>query len=111
MIFSANGDAVQFHSSENQFRPKVTIAYTGQDTDDRRASQEIAKYLGNDELFMLTYGDGVTDLNIDSLVKFHKSHGKLATLTAVNPPPKFGNLQLMGTWLQASRRKRESKGG
>lgn len=49
-----------------------------------------------DETFMVTYGDGVADVDISALVKFHKSHGKLATVTAVHPPARFGALQLEG---------------
>ena len=51
------------------------------------------EYLGK-ETFCLTYGDGVADVDIAKLVKFHKSHGKIATLTAVRPPSKFGALEL-----------------
>jgi glucose-1-phosphate cytidylyltransferase len=109
--FAAEGDAIQFHSSGNQFRPKVTIAYTGQETMTGGRVKRIAKYLGNDETFMLTYGDGVTDVNIDALVKFHQSHGKLATLTAVNPPPKFGNLQFDGDQVTAFTEKEGVEGG
>ena len=47
---------------------------------------------------MLTYGDGVCDVNIKELVKFHKSHGKLATVTAVRPPVRFGELLIENTW-------------
>ena len=48
------------------------------------------------ETFMLTYGDGVSDINISDLVKFHKSHGKLVTVSAVRPPARFGALKLEG---------------
>lgn len=75
------------------FYPKVTLAYTGLETMTGGRIKRIADYLDGDE-FMLTYGDGVTDLNINDLLAFHRSHGKLATLTAVFPPPKFGDLKL-----------------
>jgi glucose-1-phosphate cytidylyltransferase len=80
----------------SRFRPRVTIAYTGQETATGGRVKRIARYLGDDSEFMLTYGDGVTDLNLVDLVKFHHYHGKLATLTAVFPPPKFGDLKLSG---------------
>lgn len=57
--------------------------------------KRLAKYIGN-ESFMMTYGDGVADVDIRALIKFHKSHGKLATLTAVRPPARFGGLELNG---------------
>ena len=49
------------------------------------------------ETFMMTYGDGVADVNIRELVDFHKTHGKLATVTAVRPPARFGSLTLDGS--------------
>ena len=52
------------------------------------------KYLDN-KPFMLTYGDGVSDVNIKELVKFHQSHGKLATVTAVRPAGRFGSLSIL----------------
>ena len=55
--------------------------------------KRIKNYLNN-ETFCFTYGDGLSDINIDSLVKFHKSHKKLATLTAVQPPGRYGSLKL-----------------
>ncbi len=55
--------------------------------------KRLAPYIGN-ETFMLTWGDGVSDVNLDDLLAFHRSHGKLATLTAVRPPARFGHLQL-----------------
>ncbi|NER84295.1 MAG: glucose-1-phosphate cytidylyltransferase, partial [Leptolyngbya sp. SIO1D8] len=47
-----------------------------------------------DQTFMLTWGDGVSDVNLDDLLKFHRSHGKLATLTAVRPPARYGHLEI-----------------
>ncbi len=57
--------------------------------------KRLAPYIGN-ETFMLTWGDGVSDVNLDELVKFHKSHGKLATVTAVRPTARFGHLVFDG---------------
>ncbi|HTU91481.1 MAG TPA: glucose-1-phosphate cytidylyltransferase [Gemmataceae bacterium] len=75
------------------FYPKVTLVYTGLDTMTGGRIKRIADHLDGDE-FLLTYGDGVSDLNINDLLAFHRGHGKLATLTAVFPPPKFGDLKL-----------------
>jgi len=52
-------------------------------------------YIG-DETFLLTYGDGLSDVNMDALLKFHKSHGKMITMTAVRPAARFGELELDG---------------
>ena len=91
--FQTDSAAPQIHQCANSFRPKVTIAYTGQETMTVARVKRIAPYLGNDETFLLTYGDGLIDADINQLIDFHRSHGKRATLTAVYPPPKFGNLQ------------------
>jgi glucose-1-phosphate cytidylyltransferase len=75
------------------FFPKVDLAYTGLDTMTGGRLKRVADYLDGDE-FMLTYGDGLGDLNIKDLLEFHRSHGKIATLTAVYPPPRFGDLKM-----------------
>jgi glucose-1-phosphate cytidylyltransferase len=81
---------------KNTFHPKVTVAYTGQETLTGSRIRRITPYLGNDQEFMLTYGDGVSNVNLTELLLFHRRHGKLATLTAVFPPPRFGDLNMSG---------------
>ncbi|MCJ7856658.1 glucose-1-phosphate cytidylyltransferase [Lachnospiraceae bacterium NSJ-143] len=72
---------------------KVTLVDTGLNTMTGGRVKRIQKYIGN-EPFMLTYGDGVSDVNIEELMKFHKSHGKLATMTAINVGQRFGVLDI-----------------
>ena len=72
---------------------KLTLIDTGISTQTGGRIKKIEKYLGN-ETFMLTYGDGVADINLNTLLEFHKNHGKLATVTAVKPPGRFGTLTL-----------------
>ena len=72
---------------------KVTLVDTGLNTMTGGRIKRIQKYIGN-EPFMLTYGDGVSDVNINELLEFHKSHGKLLTLTAINAGQRFGVLEL-----------------
>ena len=72
---------------------KLTLIDTGVSTQTGGRIKKIEKYLGN-ETFMLTYGDGVADINLNTLLEFHKNHGKLATVTAVSPPGRFGTLTL-----------------
>jgi glucose-1-phosphate cytidylyltransferase len=72
---------------------KVTLVDTGLQTNTAGRIKKIRKYVG-DETFMLTYGDGVIDMDIRELVEFHKSHGKLATLTASQNPGRFGRLEI-----------------
>lgn len=68
---------------------------TGQATNTGGRIKRLQPYLG-DETFMLTWGDGVSDVDLRKLLEFHKSHGKLATLTAVRPTARFGRLELDG---------------
>jgi glucose-1-phosphate cytidylyltransferase len=73
----------------------VDLIDTGANTNTGGRIKRLAPYMGN-ETFMLTWGDGVSDLNLQDLLAFHRSHGKLATLTAVRPPARFGHLELDG---------------
>ncbi|MGG2084578.1 glucose-1-phosphate cytidylyltransferase [Lysinibacillus pakistanensis] len=72
---------------------KVTLVNTGLETMTGGRLKKVREYLG-DEPFMFTYGDGVADVNLNKLVELHKSHGKLATVTSVQPSGRFGALAL-----------------
>ncbi|MFB5269921.1 glucose-1-phosphate cytidylyltransferase [Paenibacillus enshidis] len=72
---------------------KVTLVDTGQDTMTGGRIKRIQKYVDN-STFMLTYGDGVGDVNIDKLLEFHRSHGKFATVSATQPSGRFGMLDI-----------------
>ncbi|VVB55287.1 Bifunctional protein GlmU [uncultured archaeon] len=71
---------------------KVKLVDTGTNTQTGGRIKRLAQHLGN-ETFMLTWGDGVSDVNLKELLAFHRSHGKLATLTAVRPPARYGHLK------------------
>ena len=71
----------------------VHLVDTGADTQVGGRVKRLKRWIGS-ETFMMTYGDGVASLDIADLVRFHRSHGRLATLTAVRPPARFGSLQL-----------------
>ena len=73
---------------------KVTLLDTGLNTMTGGRIKRATEYI-NDEPFLLTYGDGVSDLNITDLVKFHQSHGKLVTMTAVQPAGRYGVLEIL----------------
>jgi glucose-1-phosphate cytidylyltransferase len=79
------------------YQPDWTIELieTGLTTNTGGRIKRLAPYIGN-ETFMLTWGDGVSDINLRELLDFHRAHGKLATLTAVRPPARFGHLELDG---------------
>lgn len=75
---------------------RVTVIDTGEDTMTGGRLKRVAGYLDAEEAFCFTYGDGVSDVDIKALIAFHKLHGRLATLTAVQPPGRFGALELEG---------------
>lgn len=83
-------NSVKVHYSNSE-KFKVTLVDTGINTNTAGRIKRIKNYLDNDT-FMLTYGDGLADVQLDQLLKFHKSHGKLATLTTVQTPARFGHL-------------------
>jgi glucose-1-phosphate cytidylyltransferase len=74
---------------------KVTVVDTGELTMTGGRVRRVKNYIGG-ETFCLTYGDGVSDVRVDKLTEFHRTHGKLATLTAIQPPGRFGRLGLDG---------------
>ena len=75
---------------------RVTLVDTGEDTLTGGRLKRVAPYLINEECFCFTYGDGLSNVNIASSIDFHKSHGKLATVTAVQPPGRYGALTING---------------
>lgn len=84
---------VDFHYSNTEaFR--VTLVDTGLSTKTAGRLKHIEKYVGGDD-FMLTYGDGVADVDLNDLLKFHQSHEKIATVTAVQPEGRFGSMELL----------------
>ncbi len=85
-----NGNQMIVHRSDLP-RWKVTLVETGQDTQTGGRLARVAPYVGG-ERFMLTYGDGVANVDLRKLVALHEAHGKLVTITAVRPPGRFGAL-------------------
>ncbi|MFA6241273.1 MAG: glucose-1-phosphate cytidylyltransferase [Candidatus Hydrogenedentales bacterium] len=82
----------QIHQSK-QPKWRLNLVDTGQDTMTGGRIKRLKPWIG-DETFMATYGDGLANVSIPDLVAFHKAHGKLATLTAVRPPARFGGLRI-----------------
>lgn len=72
---------------------KVTLVDTGLHTKTAGRLKQVRQYTGNED-FMLTYGDGLSDIDLNKLLKFHSSHNKIATVTAVQPEARFGNMEL-----------------
>jgi len=71
---------------------RIILAETGIKAMTGARVKRVRKYIGDDPVFMLTYGDGVGDVDINKLIEFHKSHGKMVTVTGVRPPGRFGEL-------------------
>lgn len=90
ITFGSKGKTV-FHSEHDESDWKITLAETGLRSMTGARISRIRDYVGEED-FMLTYGDGVSDVNIDHLVAFHKSHGKVLTVTGVRPPGRFGEM-------------------
>jgi glucose-1-phosphate cytidylyltransferase len=88
----------------------VELIDTGMETLTGGRIKQLAPYVDR-ETFMLTWGDGVSDVNLDELLKFHRSHGKLATLTAVRPPARYGHLDLKGNSVAEFSEKVQTKEG
>jgi len=89
---------------------KVTVVDTGEKTLTGGRLKRVADYIG-DEAFCFTYGDGVADVDIKELVNFHRSHGKLATLTAVQPPGRYGAIEKSGNQVTRFMEKPKGDGG
>jgi len=98
---SSNNLTVNFKTGEPDFHDgnnlewSVQLIDTGIKTQTGGRIKRLAPYIGN-ETFMLTWGDGVSDVNLHELLAFHKSHGKLATMTSVRPPARYGHMEIEG---------------
>ena len=90
---------------------RVTLVDTGEATMTGGRLKRVAEYLNEEDSFCFTYGDGVSDINIRSLIDFHQSHGKLATITAVQPPGRYGALTQEGNKVTGFVEKPRGDGG
>ena len=90
---------------------KVTLVDTGDDTLTGGRMKRVADYVKDDEAFCFTYGDGVSDVDIGATIRFHQQHGKLATVTAVQPPGRYGALERSGDQVTGFIEKPRGDGG
>jgi glucose-1-phosphate cytidylyltransferase len=90
---------------------RVTLIDTGEDSMTGGRLKRIAGYVKDEEAFCFTYGDGVADVDIAATIAFHKAHGKLATVTAVQPPGRYGALQMQGPQVMGFSEKPRGDGG
>lgn len=104
-------DQLQIVHNRNSEDWRVTIVDTGLKTMTGGRVKRIKHYLNPDEPFFLTYGDGVADVDIQALLNYHTKHGKLATLTGIQPEGRFGILEFGGDKVQSFREKRVADTG
>jgi glucose-1-phosphate cytidylyltransferase len=108
VTFDMKTNKMEIHQSSSE--PwKVTLVDTGESTMTGGRIKRVKDYIGAED-FCLTYGDGLADVNIKELISFHKKHGKLATLTATQPPGRFGALNLIGERIQSFQEKPQGDG-
>lgn len=88
-------DEILIHQSHEEAGWKITLADTGEKALKGARLKKVERYITGDT-FMMTYGDGIADVDINQLLAFHKSHGKMATVTGINPAARFGELKIDG---------------
>ena len=90
---------------------KVTLVDTGDNTMTGGRLKRVADYIKGDAAFCFTYGDGVANVDITAAIAFHQAHGKLATVTAVQPPGRYGSLEMDGNTVRGFIEKPQGEGG
>lgn len=109
VTFDMQNNQMEVHT-RNAEPWKVTLVDTGDDTLTGGRLKRVEPYVRDEEMFCFTYGDGVSDVDIGSLIEFHKAQGKLATLTATQPPGRFGALNLSGHAIKSFQEKPQGDG-
>ncbi len=87
---------IKYHGDHDEIGWRITLADTGLDTMTGGRVARVRRHVGA-ERFLLTYGDGISDVDMNALIEFHKSHGRLMTVTGVRPPGRFGEIETDGT--------------
>lgn len=110
VTFDMENNEMQVH--QRKAEPwRVTLVDTGDETLTGGRLKRVLEYVKDEEAFCFTYGDGVADVDISSLLKFHKQHGKLATVTAVQPPGRYGALNMDACLVKGFTEKPKGDGG
>jgi glucose-1-phosphate cytidylyltransferase len=105
------GEQVDTFVKKSKLSETVRVIDTGQDTLTGGRLLRLKSYLINEKTFMLTYGDGVCNVDLKKLVEFHLSHGKIATVTAVRPPARFGVMKINGNKVEYFHEKSQTDAG
>jgi glucose-1-phosphate cytidylyltransferase len=109
VTFDMQKNSMEVHSRHAE--PwKVTLVDTGEDTLTGGRLKRVRKFVEDDEAFCFTYGDGVADIDIGASIQYHREHGKLATMTAVQPPGRFGAIDIDGQSITAFKEKPQGDG-
>lgn len=109
VTFDMANNRMEVH--QNNAEPwRVTLVETGSDTQTGGRLRRVKQYLAGEEDFCFTYGDGVSDVNVGALIDYHRSHGKLATITATQPPGRFGALIIDQGRVESFREKPQGDG-
>ncbi len=98
------GNVIKSFFKKNKFKWKINLIETGKNTMTGGRLKRMQKYLKDDSFFM-TYGDGISNVNLKKLLKFHKKNKKIATLTAVRPPARFGSIKIKGNLVKVFKEK------
>jgi glucose-1-phosphate cytidylyltransferase len=110
VTFDMTTNQVEVH--EQHAEPwRVTLVDTGDDTMTGGRLKRVAKYIKDEDAFCFTYGDGLSDVDIGAQIDFHRAHGKLATVTAVLPPGRYGALERSGDVVDGFIEKPRGDGG
>lgn len=99
--------AIEIHHAHPELGWKVTLAHTGVDALKGARLKKVERHVRGDTV-MVTYGDGLADVDLDALLAFHRSHGKIATVTGINPASRFGELRIEGAQVKSFREKPRS---
>jgi len=110
VTFDMANNTVGYHDIRSE--PwKVTLIDTGEETMTGGRLKRVAAYLNPKESFCMTYGDGLSDIDIAEEIAFHKSHGRQATVACVRPPARFGRIALAGERVESFQEKPQTEGG
>ena len=104
------GEIIKNFFKKNNFEWNVNAVDTGEKTMTGGRLKRLENFIEN-KTFMLTYGDGLADINLKELVKYHKNHGKIGTVTSVRPPVRFGSLKIDGNKVSSFREKSQLDSG
>ena len=104
------GEIIKEFFQNEKFDWKIKLVDTGEETMTGGRLKRLKDFVGK-ETFMLTYGDGLANINLTKLVDYHKKHGKLSTVTSVRPPARFGSLKIKGEKVIAFKEKSQSESG